>query len=413
MPMKRALIPIIILLAAGMASAQQQAVDMSFYTQEFNRTGATVYELLDILRAVRDENQEGIGSFYNNAARTFLNRLPNFAGNRERLAVEECSRLLLRGIAAEKHTESAQYVWTLLHYFDIVHQQNDGYLMYEAFVAMGEIGAKDYATNLANYLYHYNDSATPEFQTKIKIHRVVPGIINALEALHEPVGVKPVFFVSIGWYDTDVKEVASTALPNIMDDPGEIISEIIRDPFNGPSIKNTAWQEMLRTKASNASKAKVAAVALETSYTFIAPSRESQSVLRSMRMSAIDTIRLMGIEDDSVYAFLERTYREAFDTPYTDFEVITLVVRTLAAVKTEEAVDLLTEFLRVLHSRRRSGPWGISERDIMQIIIPAIANTETKSRLAVQLLTVIQNSSLYTNAEQTWARNALSRLTGR
>lgn len=411
--MKRAFLPIIILLAAGVAFAQQPAVDMTFYTQEFNRTGATVFELLDILQAVRDENQQGIGSFYNNAARVFLNRLPNFASNRERIAVEECSRIILRGIAAEKNTESAQFVWNLLQYYDIAHQQNDGYLMYEAFVTLGQIDAKDYANNLANYLYHFNDSATPEFQTKIKIHRVVPGIINALEALHEPVGVKPVFFASIGWYDTDVKEVASTALPNIMSDPGEIISEIIRDPFNGPIVKNTAWQEMLRTKANNASKAKVAAVALETSYTFIAPSRESQSVLRAMRMSAIDTIRLMGVEEEAVYAFLERTYREAFDTPYTDFEIITLVVRTLASVKTEESVDLLTEFLRGLHSRRRSGPWGISERDIMQIIIPALANTETKSRLTIQLLTVIQNSSMYTNAEQTWARTALSKLTGR
>ena len=409
MHMKKTIIFFVILLLTGL-TVFAQAPDMSFYTDEYNRTGATIFEMLDILQAVRDENLTGIGDFYLNAIRVYINRFPNFQHNHERAAIEESARIILRGLAAEKYTEAAPYVWTLVQYFDIIHPQNEGLIMYEAYVAMGQIGGSEFAHYIAVHLGEFNSSATPDTHTKGKIQRVVPGAINALEALRDPIGVKPVFYASIGWYDTDIRAIASQALPNIIDDPGEIISEIIRDPFNGPNVKITAWQEMLKTKASNASKAKVAAAALETSYTFIAPSRESQSVLRAMRMSAIDTIRLMGVEDESVYAYIERTYREAFDTPNTDFEIITLVVRTLSTVKTEEAVDLLTEFLRGLHSRRQSGPWGIVERDIMQIVIPALASTGTRSRLSLQLLAVISRSSLYTGAEQNWARNALTTL---
>ena len=87
-----------------------------------------------------------------------------------------------------------------------------------------------------------------------------------------------------------------------------------------------------------------------------------------------------------------------------------MVIRTLSNAKTDEAVDLLTEFLRQLHSRRRSGSWGTVERDILNIILPAIANTGTKATPTIQLLTVMSRSSLYTNAEQSWARDALAAL---
>ena len=407
--MKRTFILIIILLLSGM-TVFAQSPDMSFYTEEYNRSNATVYELLSVLQMVKDENLTGIGDFYQNAIGVFIQRLPNFSGNQDRVAVEEASRLLLRGLASEQHTDSASYVWLLIQYFDIASQQNDGYLMYEALVAMGQIDGKFYASHLAGLLESFNDRPTTDIMVKSKIQRVVPGIINALETLGEPIGVKPIFFSTIGWYDNDVKAIASSALGNLMDALGEIIPDIIigilQDPFNTSTVKNAAWQEFTRINVSSASRARVAAAALEASYP--PTSRESQAFLRTMRLSAINAIRLTEVSDDSVYAYLERTYREAYETSNTDMESIIYVVRALSAVKTDEAVDLLTEFLRGIHSRRRSGPWGNIEREIMNILVQAIAATGTQSRTTIQLLTLIQGSSIYTGAEQSWARNALS-----
>ena len=407
--MRRIYVFIVILFLTGM-TVFGEAVDMSLYIQEYNRSDATVFDLRNILRAVRDENLTGIGDFYHNAVRRFVQRLSSFSSNQERVAVEETASLLIRGIAAEKHTASATYIWNLVQYFDIASLRNDGILMYEALFAMGEIEAKQYASHLAALLETYNQRTTSDAIVKSRTQRVVPGAIHALEVLSEPVGIRPVFFASIGWYDPEVKAMAATALVNMMDALGEVInnivSSIITDPFNSTQVKNIAWQELLRTDVPNNIKAQVAVIALEAS--FITTSRDAEPIAREMRLSAIEIIRVMGVEDDSVYAFLERSYREAFHAPATDFEKIILVVRTLSAIRTDEAVHLLTEFLRELHSRRRSGPWGTVERDIMAIIIPAIANTGTRYRPTIQLLTVMQASPIYTFAEQSWARNALS-----
>ena len=411
--MKTTFILIVILLLFGTLPVfAQQGPDMSFYISEYNRSDATIFDMLDILRMVKDEQLTGIGDFYQNAIRVYIQRLPNFSNNRFRLAIEEAARLILQGLAAEKHTAAAPQIWFFIQYFDISQPPNDGFLMYEALVAMGKVGGKDYTQYIIDILEGYNARPTTDIEVKGRVERVMAGIISALEDLCDPSGVKPVFFASIGWYDTEIKKLASVSLIRTMEALGDVISdvisEIILDHFNLPPVKIAAWEELLRAHVSNSAKSKVATSAIEASYTFVATSRESQNTLRFMRMSAIDTIRVVGVEDDRVYPFLERTYREAFDTPNTDFEVIVTVVRALSGVKTEEAVDLLIEFLRGLHSRKRSGPWGVVERDIMAIVIPAIGSTGTQSRSAIQLLTVISTSSVYTNAEQNWARNALA-----
>jgi len=414
MAMKRIFAIIVILLVSGMA-VFAQSPDMSLYNQEINRTDVTVVEILDVLKMVRDDNLTGIGEFYNNAIRVFIRRLPNFSSTHDRLAVEETARLLFRGLTAEKHTAAAASVWSLIRFFDIAAPQNDGYLMYEGVVCLGQIGAKDYASHLSVLLEGYNlRTTTPDILVRGRIQRVVPGIIIALEALSEPVGVRPVFFASIGWYDNEINAIAARSLQVIMDAIptviGDIINDIIKDPFNNPHVKNSAWRELLRTQVDNKVKAKVAISVLEESYAFATSNFETRSLLRSMRISAIETINTMGIEDNVVYPYLERAYREAHDSVNTDLEVLLLVIKTLSNAKTDEAVDLLTEFLRQLHSRRRSGSWGSIERDILNVILPAIANTGTKATPTIQLLTVISRSTLYTNAEQAWARNALTAL---
>ena len=412
--MKRTFIIIVILLI-GVPVFAQQSQDMSFYIREYNRSDSTINDMLDVLKMVKDENLTGTGDFYQNAIRVYIQRLSNYSHHRYRTQVEEAATLILQGLAAEKHTAAASYIWNLLQYFDISQMQNDGYLMIEAINAMGQVDAKNYAKHLADLLGKYNARATTDPVAKIRVQHVVPALIRALEALCEPVGVKPVFLASIGWYDDDVKAVASAAINNMIEALNEVISDtisnVILDHFNFPNTKILAWQEMLRSQLPDASKAKVAVAAYEASYTFATTSLESLNTLRLLRLSAIDTIRTMGVEDERAYDFLERTYREAHDlTPNTDFEVSILVISTLAAVKTEESIKLLAEFLRGLDSRKRSGPWIAVDRDIMSILIQSLGTTGTDSREVIQLLTRISGSTAYTIAEQAWAKEALTAL---
>ena len=406
---KRKHIIVVILFLAGITVFAQSA-DMSLYIEDISRTDTTVFDILATVEDVRNQNLTGFGDFYNAALRILLYRLPNFTGPRERLAIHDAARIILRGLAAEKYTAAAANIWRVAQEFDVVHEYNDGTLLSEALVTLGQIDAKYYVPHIILRLENFNADQTNDLQTRRKIQIAMKGAVEALETLKDPAAIKPIFYASIGWYDPDIRGFAAAALPKIMDDPATIITEIIQSPFNNADVKFTAWKEMLKTNAPNESKAKVAAATLETSYSYVSHRVDEQNVLRFMRISAIDAMRRMGAPDDSVYSYIARAYRDAFNTPNVDTEVVNLVISTLSAIRTEKAVDLLTEFLSELNVKRRSGPWGNTERDIMQFILPAIANTGTQSRQTMLLLSSIQRSDAYTGAEQGWAGSALRAL---
>ena len=383
---------------------------MSYYIEEYNRPTGTFFTRLHVLELVRDANLTGIGEFYHNALRALLSRVPDIRNRDEWVAVENSARILAQGLGAEQHIEAAPELWTLAQTFDVIRDVNAGLVMQDALIALGQVGATDFVPHIALRLENFNTDITSDPETRRRVQRGVVGAINALEALREPAGFRPVFFASIGWYEVAIRAMASVALPNIMEDPGEIISAIIRDPSNNPRTKYEAWREMLRTNAPDSSKASVAAVALATGWNHSTSVPDNQRLLRDMRVSAIDTIRTLGVADSSVYVNLARSYNNSFITASPDYDEIRRALGALSAARSEEGTAHLVSFLRELNLRRRSGPWTNRERQVLQMLIPALGATGIQSAEAIQLLSTIQRSSDYTVAEQGWARDALRAL---
>lgn len=387
-----------------------QSPDMSYYTEEYNRATASFSERLLVLENVRNANLTGIGEFYHDALKLFLVKLPDIKTKDDREAADASARILCQGLGAEKYTDAVNDIWPLVQYFDVIDALNDGLAMHDALIAVGQLGGKDYVPAIALRLDDFNGHVVSDVESKRRVQRGVVGTINALENLHEPAGFRPVFFVSTGWYDPAIKAMASVALPNIVEDPGEIISGIIQDNSNNPRVKYEAWREMLRTNAPAASKAKVAATALAVGWSYSAASPDYQRNLREMRMSAIDAIRQMGVGDNSVYTNLDRSYNNNFVNNVPNYDEIRKTIDCLSVIKTDDAVQLLLKYLKELHARRQDGPWGNKERQVLQLVIPALGATGTQSPEAQLLLTTIQRSQDYTGNEQLWARNALRRL---
>lgn len=406
--MKRITITTLVFLT-GMAVFAQSA-DMSFYTEEYNRLGNSFIDRLVVLENVRDAGLTGIGEFYHEALKVLLAKNPDIKNKEDKDATEASAKIICQGLGAEKYSAAAPELWQLVQDFDVINSVNDGLCMQEALIALGQVGGNDFLSHIVLRLDDFNAHPTSDVETKRRVQRGVVGAVNALEALHEPDGFRPVFFTSTGWYDPVIKAMASVALPNIVEDPGDIISGIILDNSNNPAIKYEAWREMLRTQAPNTSKAKVAATALAVGWSYSSNQPMYQRNLKEMRMSAIDTIRVMGVADNSVYTNLERSYNNNFVNNIPDYDEIRKTIDTLSAVKTDESVQLLSNFLKELHDRRRSGPWGNKERQILQLVIPALGATGTQSPEVRVLLTTIQRSQDYTGAEQMWARNALRAL---
>jgi hypothetical protein len=289
-----------------------------------------------VLRAIQDAGLNGIGEFYHSALKLVLLRTPAIRNMEERNANDASARIICQGLAAEQYSAAAPDLWQAVEVFDVARDYNDGLVMQDAFIALGQVGARNYVSHIVLRLNDFNIQSISDAETRRRVQRAVVGAISALEALRDPAGFRPVFFVSTGSYDPAIKAMASIALPNILDDPGDIISEIIRDASSIPSIKYEAWREMLRSNAPNSSKARVASVALATGWYYSTSNMTYQRNLREMRMSAIDTIRVLGAADNSVYANLDKSYRNNFVNTVPDYEEIKKTIDALSAIQTDE-----------------------------------------------------------------------------
>ena len=404
--MKRITIAIILCFFGMTVFAQ----NMSYFADEFTRYDATFVERLAVLEVLRDEKLTGIGEFYHEALKIVLLKMPDIKTKEDREANDASARIICQALGAEEYSAAAADLWTAVQYFDVIYDYNQGLPMQDALTALGKVGGTQFVPQVVLRLHDFNTQVISDVESKRRVQRAVVGCISALENFHDIRGFRPVFFASIGWYDPSIKAMASVALPNIVDDPGEVIIEIIQDTSNNPLIKYEAWREMLRTRAPDSSKAKVASVALATGWYYSTPNVTFQTNLREMRKSAIDTIRQLGAYDDSVYTNLEKSYTNNFINNVPDYDEIRKTLSTLSVLATDDAVQLLLKFLRELHARRRSGPWAQKERQMLQWVIPSLGATRTQSTDARLLLTTIQRSSDYTSAEQVWARDAIREL---
>ena len=404
--MKRILITVILCFFGMTVFAQ----DMSYYLSDFMRDDGSIEDRLLILEAVRDAGLTGIGEFYHNALKYLYVRIPDVKTKTDEDAVERSAVILCQGLGAEKYTDAAHEIWYTADYFDIERDPaNQGNAMQAALIALGQVNGKEYLPNIIQRLNQYN-MQTLRDEARSRVQMAVVGYINAIEAFKDISGYMPVFYVYTGSYDTDVQQIAYNALPNISDDPAEVTIILIEEPTNNPYVKLEAWKELLRSKASDSSKAKVALTAIAASWNYATNNKSYLATLGVMRKSAIDTIRQYGAADSIAYEYMDRAYLESFNNNEPDFEEIILTLDALSALKSDEAVALLVKYLREIHDRRRHGLWGERERRIFQWLISCLEYTETKSIDAKLLLSTIQRTSAYTPFEQGLAKNALAKL---
>jgi len=403
--MKRCLFIIIFCLIAVTAFAQLE--DMTFYREYYLRDDGSFNDRHLVLEDVRSGKYTGIGSFYLEALKYLLYRGSDITTKQDRAIAEQSAVILCEGIGEEKYADAADDLWKTVTFFDIARDNNEGFAMQAAITALGQIGAKQFLPYVIQRLNGYNAQTLSDLETRRRVQRVVTGCVNTLELFHDIEGYKSVFFVSVGGYEKPIQDLASAALPNMVDDPSEVIIPIINDPSNNPRVKLAAWREMLRTKAPGTSKAKVAAVALAMGWNYSTTSINFQTNLREMRKSAIETLRQFGAPDDSVFPNLDKSYTYNFNNNVPDYDEIRFVLNTLSAMKTPPALDLLYKILHELHDRRLGGPWTRKERQILEWVLVSIGATKTKTPDFTKILMLMRRETKYTSSEKKWIETAM------
>jgi adenosine/AMP kinase len=406
--MKRCLFIIIICLTAVTAFAQLE--DMTFYREYYLRDDGSFNDRHLVLEDVRAGKYTGIGSFYLEALKYLLYRGSDITTKQDRAIAEQSAVILCEGIGEEKYAAAADDLWKTVTFFDIARDNNEGFAMQAAIAALGQIGARQFLPYVIQRLNGYNVQTLSDLETRRRVQRVVTGCVNTLELFHDIEGYKSVFFVSVGGYEKPIQDLASAALPNMVDDPSEVIIPIINDPSNNPRVKLAAWREMLRTKAPGASKAKVAGVALAMGWNYSTTSINFQTNLREMRKSAIEALRQFGAPDDSVFPNLDKSYTFNFNNNVPDYDEIRFVLNTLSSMKTPPALDLLYKILHELHDRRLGGPWTRKERQILEWVLISIGATKTKTPDFTKILMLMRRETKYTSSEKKWVETAMKDL---
>ncbi|MDR1956337.1 MAG: hypothetical protein LBQ30_05735 [Treponema sp.] len=376
----------IILLASFIALAAFAEEELDFYTNELNNA-LTVVDQLSILRIVRDAEIEDSASFYASALSRLLKVYPNIRSKVELDAADECVRLITDQLSEAQYTEAGQNLWRVVQIFSNPLVKSD------ALIALGKVGATDLLPQVVQTLLDTNTVPTPN---RVSGERIAYGAILSLENYKDPSGYLPVFFAAHSWYSQWVRSQAESSLPLIAEDPTEVLTEVIHRPGYSYTYKYLALRSIEQSEVADTSKAQVALAALYEGWRASTHDPQRQKDLVSMRKLAIDMLGRYGIEDETVYPLLERSYLKGVDE-----EERIGALGALSKLSTEEAAKLLASFIALMNNSQERGIVTQRDERLMRALIPALGATgqAVGEPVLKQVIALNWSSGIHTHAQ--------------
>ena len=276
-----------------------------------------------------------------------------------------------------------------------------------AVAALGLMGAQEVAPDLAVLLRNLNfesagrQGAREQRQLKERLARET---VVALGRLRQVVGFEPAFFASIGWYsrDSDVAEQAQLAMNLMVSDPSPLFEDMIRSNADF-DVKLAALVAQDNSLAPDAGKVTAAVAALEQGLNHHPSNSTEEVTLSRLRNRAAEMILNYGEGDEAAIADLKRAI-------YIDYDINERLaeITALRVIGTDEAITVLTEYLRYQNQRQLE---GIGPRDYRTIYATLRALGESGSQIGREDITMVEFSG-WTPAVEQAAAEALQMLDG-
>jgi hypothetical protein len=375
-----------------------QTANLDMWAEVYNGE-STISGQLVTLQAVAKQGGSDSGPFFAAALSRLLYQYPTIRRPIDSSAADECAMIIARELGAAKYTAAGPDLWKAVETF------TNPLVRSEAVIALGKAGATDYLPHVVQLLTSLNARIPSEQEVQIRDSRVAYGAILSLENYKDISGYLPVFFASTGWYDSRIRSQAAISLPAITSDPTEPLLQVLRSPGYPYSTKYLALQSQEASRASESSKARVAAAALAEGWRAATTDVHQRNELAQMRKLAVDMIRRYGMGDDNtVYTNLGRCYREGIDIN----EKLD-AVQALSAIATNQAAFLLNSFIIALHQRRQSNSLTREDDQLIRALIVALG--ATKRSVGKPSLTMVQQSPAWASAIRGLATVALEGLT--
>jgi len=395
--MKKVLMVLLLIcFASALVFSGTEEIDVYRYLY---RNSEKNIDQLDILQNMAEAKLTGAGEFYAWALRQLVLKYKNIISSKdkdattEKYAADEQAKILAALLGAEKYTPAAADLWFVADAF------TDPLAKAEALMALGRIRATGYLPHVIRVLDNLNLQPTKDPDDG---GRIAFGAIISLEKYQDPSGYLSVFLASVGWYPQRIKNQATKSLPFIAKDPSPFMLNLLKSGANYEnSVKYIALQTIEKASVDSKNKAEVAVAALAEGHRAVGNNVQQKAILADMRKLALDMIRKYKSDDPAIYVLMRRSYTNRD----SDTQEKMAAVNAIASQKTDDAANLLSEFLTTLNARYST--LNQEETQIIRVLIPALGVTGRPSaRTALLQVTKLD----YTSGIKTLANQALNQI---
>ncbi len=389
------IIMVLLFVAAALPANEVSAV----WIRLFRRAGTLSQKSNLMVNIVEQHNRDMIPVLME-ALEEQVGELENSGDVTARLKTVEYLKMVVKELGRLKASNAAPYLW------QIVEAVDEPFLKGEAIIALGKVGARQYAVELNMMLRNLNFNFG-NIQDQRKDEIVAYSLVIALERMKHEESYSPLFFASTGWYSSrsGVRTKAGGAMLKILDDPTEQLMQILAEN-KAYDIKLAALSAGVESGASEDNKAALAVLALREGLQNSAMNPTEKAQLKSLRVKALNILEVLSIKPEEAVKYMDRMlilYRT--DRLYDIDEMVDLF-ETFGTFSSDESVKAQIEFLAYLTERRESG--GAIDYRISKSSVIAIGNTGNP--LAFEELTNVQYSDSWENAVKREAKNAISKL---
>ncbi|WP_020611552.1 hypothetical protein [Sediminispirochaeta bajacaliforniensis] len=361
---------------------------------------STVDHKLAIMQSIVEQHDRDMIPVLTSALDEQVRNLSNQRSATEETQAYELIKMIVKELGRLKASQAATYTW------EVVEAVDDPFLKGEAVIALGKMGARQYAGQMATMLRNLNFNYD-ELENQRANEVFAYALVLALERLKAEEGYEPIFFASMGWYSSlsGVKERAKQALAVIVEDPTQQLHSIMENNERY-SVKTAALDAGLASQAPDEAKASLATFALQEGLRYTAKDGIEKRELKSLRLSALRAIGTLQTKDPAAAEPMESMLIGYQTNRIFEEDTMLTLLDAMGGFQDDEVAKALASFLSYQTERRQYG--ASDSLRIAKATIQALGSTGSSA--GFEALTMVTVSEFWEGSVRREAKAALQKL---
>lgn len=252
---------------------------------------------------------------------------------------EILTRTIVKELGEIRGESAARTIWDLTRSAEVPLLKSEG------FIALGRIGALQYAGEIATMLRNLNFNVRPDTEAaEIEAY----GAVTALDELKDDAGFEPLFYASIGWYSDRITDRAADSVRGSFDNAVTQLIGIM-ERTQDYREKRLALDAALSASAPEAEKTAAVAAALSEGLRYAESDPARRRELAGLRLDALNASIALGVPSEDLPPLIDR----AVDEGELDEKLV--AIQALGADGGDAAAQYLANRLAGFNERRRNG----------------------------------------------------------